>query len=187
MERIVRTWLCWTAAVMLWATASASAPAPVDNANWGGRQTAAMGSAYVWAKQRATSRRSRSPTMIALTLPWGFCKATRRPSPSALVMSRGTSALAIWLATVMNDWVVCSSSSTNRKVSAVRPDGPGAAPSRARRRLVSSWLAGRSGSGCQGQHGPRVKLWRWHGQQIQGPFSATEAEHKVACHGMRVD
>ena len=28
------------------------------------------------------------------------------------------------------------------------PDGPGAAPFRARRKLVSSWLAGRSGSGC---------------------------------------
>ena len=43
--------------------------------------------------------------------------------------------------------MVCSSSSTSRKVSAVRPDGPGAAPFRARRKLVSSWLAGRSGSG----------------------------------------
>ena len=36
-------WLCWTAVVMLWTTASA--PALVDNANWCGRQAAAMGSA----------------------------------------------------------------------------------------------------------------------------------------------
>ena len=43
--------------------------------------------------------------------------------------------------------VVCSSSRTSRSSSAVRPEGPGAAPLRALRRLASSRLEGKE-AGC---------------------------------------
>ena len=77
------------------------------------------------------SNNSRSPR----TLPLGFCKATRRPKAIAVAMVGGTRAWARSWVTWPSWAVLVSSSKSNRSVSVGRPEGPGAAPLRARRRL----------------------------------------------------
>ena len=82
------------------------------------------------------------------TLPLGFWRAMRRPSPIAWWMPGGRSADAKRCATRTNFCVASSSSKTSLSVSAVSPDGPGAAAFRARRKLVRRRSAGMStGSG----------------------------------------
>ena len=51
------------------------------------------------------------------------------------MMAAGTFACASCCATAVSRWVASSLSSTRRSVSAVRPDGPGAAPFLVRRKL----------------------------------------------------
>ena len=86
-------------------------------------------------------------------------------------------ALASWLATVTKDCVACSSSSTRRRVSAVRPEGPGAAPLRARRGLVRSWLVWRSGAGW----------WMWVGKDAAGVVSGSRSAGRVVAELLAVD
>ena len=82
--------------------------------------------------------------------PFGFCKATRRPKAIAAAIVGGTRAWARSWVTWLRWAVLVSSSKSNRRVPVVRPDGPGAAPFRARRRLwriiVVGMSAGLSGS-----------------------------------------
>ena len=74
----------------------------------------------------------------------------RRPSPIAWWMPGGRSADASRCATRTNICVASSSSKTSLSVSAVSPDGPGAAAFRARRKLVRRRSAGMStGSGAR--------------------------------------
>ena len=100
--------------------------------------------AYCCAMQRDTKRRSVSPTTMPRTLPFGFCKATRRPKAIAAAMVGGTRAWARSWVTWPRWAVLVSSSKSNRSVSVVRPDGPGAAPFRARRRLWRIIMVGMS-------------------------------------------
>ena len=106
----------------------ASVLARVDNANLCGEQVVCMGCENICAKLRDTKRRTTSPMTIPRTLPFGFGKATIRPSPRLGTMAAGTLACASCCATAVSRWVASSSSSMSRSVSAVRPDGPGAAP-----------------------------------------------------------
>ena len=75
--------------------------------------------------QRDTKRRSVSPTTMPRTLPFGFCKATRRPKAIAAAMVGGTRAWARSWVTWPRWAVLVSSSKSNRSVSVVRPDGIG--------------------------------------------------------------
>ena len=106
--------------------------------------------AYCCATQRDTKRRSVSPATMPRTLPFGFCKATRRPKAIAAAMVGGTRAWARSWVTWPRWAVLVSSSKSKRSVSVARPDGLGAAPFRARRKLrrimVSGMSAGRSSS-----------------------------------------
>ena len=90
-----------------------------------------IGWAYFWARHRETSLRNTSPTTIPRTLPLGLVRATIRPRPMARAISAGILAWAKCRATRMRLVVAVSSSSRMRRVSVVRPDGPGAAPLRA--------------------------------------------------------
>ena len=87
--------------------------------------------------------------IIPRTRPLGFCKATTRPKPRAEAMVAGTWARATCCATVASWCVAGSSSSRRRNVSAVRPDGPGAAPLRLQRRFWMMVAMG-SSAGCSG-------------------------------------
>ena len=122
------------ALVMAWTTASV--PARVDRAYWCGEQAWWMCWENCCARLRATNLRRRSPITRPRTRPLGFWRATRRPRPSAWLAVSGSSALAICCVTWMSLLVASSSSRTSRKVSAVRPEGPGAAPFLARHKLV---------------------------------------------------
>ena len=101
-----------------------------------------IGWAYCWARHRETKRRKTSPTTIPRTLPFGLVRATIRPRPMAWATVAGIPAWASLRATRMRLEVAVSSSNRMRRVSAVRPDGPGAAPLRAFRRFMRS--SGRS-------------------------------------------
>lgn len=107
----------------------------VDKANWCGEQARWIGEAKCWAMLRDTTLRRMSPMTIPRTRPFGFCSATMRPNPRAVAVGGGMLAAASCCATWTNVFVLSSSSSKSRNVSAVRPDGPGAAPLRVRRRL----------------------------------------------------
>ena len=111
--------------------------------------------AQCWAKLRATRRRGKSPMIIPRTRPLGFCKATTRPKPRAEAMVAGTWARATCCATVATWCVAGSSSSRRRNVSAVRPDGPGAARLRLQRRFWMMVAMG-SSAGCSGW---KVVIW----------------------------
>ena len=147
-ERMVWFGLVWERVVSVWTMASV--PARVDNAYWCGWHAAWKVLAYCCAMQRETKRRSVSPTMMPRTLPLGFCKATRRSKAIAVAMVGGTRAWARSCVTWPSWAALVSSSKSSRSVSVVRPEGPGAAPLRARRRLrrimVIGMSAGRSGS-----------------------------------------
>ena len=91
-ERTVRS--AWISVAAVIACTMVSVPARVDKANWWGQQAPWIGSAKCWARLRETTRRSKSPTMIPRTRPFGFCKATTRPRPRAWEMGSGTSAAA---------------------------------------------------------------------------------------------
>ena len=86
----------------------------------------------------------------------------RRPSPIAWWMPGGRSADASRCATRTNICVASSSSKTSLSVSAVSPDGPGAAAFRARRKLVRRGSAGMS-TGSRGlvleQCGVQCLVW----------------------------
>ena len=157
-ERMVWFGLVWERVVSVWTMASV--PARVDSAYWCGWHAAWKVVAYCCAMQRETKRRSVSPTTMPRTLPLGFCKATRRPKAIAVAMVGGTRAWARSCVTWPSWAVLVSSSKSNRSVSVVRPEGPGAAPLRARRRLrrimVMGMSAGRSGSNAMtsGASGP---------------------------------
>lgn len=77
------------------------------------------------------------------TRPFGFDKATNRPRPKAALIAGGMFACAKRVATATKLFVMLSSSKISLKVSAVRPEGPGAAPLRARRTLARRVAAGR--------------------------------------------
>ena len=99
-----------------------------------------------------TTRRRRSPTTRPRMRPFGFWSATSLPNAMALLACWGRSACASKCETCRNAWVASASSRTKRKVSAVRPEGPGAAPFRVRRRALmikasGSWR-GSAGTNC---------------------------------------
>lgn len=147
----------------LWlACAMVSVPARVDKANWWGQQALWIGSAKCWARLRETTRRSKSPTMIPRTRPFGFCKATTRPRPMAWEMGNGTSAAASFDATRTKSRVQSSSSKTRRRVSAVRPEGPGVA-FRVLRRLRMMVAAG-SWSRLAGWNCKMSGSMAWYGE-----------------------
>ena len=110
----------------------ASVPAREDKANWCGEQARWIGEAKCWAMLRDTTLRRMSPMTIPRTRPCGFCNATMRPNPRAVAVGGGMLAAASCCATWTNAFALSSSSSRSRNISAVRPDGPGAAPLRAR-------------------------------------------------------
>ena len=141
-ERMVWFGSVWERVVSAWTMASV--PVRVDNAYWCGWHAAWKVLAYCCAMHRETKRRSVSPTTMPRTLPLGFCKATRRPKAIAVAMVGGTRAWARRCVTWPSWAVLVSSSKSNRSVSVVRPEGPGAAPLRARRRLRRSMVIGMS-------------------------------------------
>lgn len=96
------------------------------------------------------------------TLPFGFWSATTLPSPMAWLTWCGMSALAKQVATATKCCEVTSSSRTSLRISAVNPEGPGAAPFLAFRRLVSSCVAGRLG-GAGGWNSVRCCGNSWYG------------------------
>ena len=89
------------------------------------------------------------------TRPFGFDKATNRPRPKAALIAGGMFACAKRVTTATKLFVMLSSSKISLKVSAVRPEGPGAAPLRARRTLARRVAAGRL-VGLGGVLGPEV-------------------------------
>ena len=131
------------------ACTTAPVPARVDSANWWGAQATWNWVAKTWAMQRAMTRRKTSPMTSPRMPPLGLVSATIRPNPMACAMFGGTRACAKCWHTSTKRAVVASSSKTSRSVSAVRPDGPGAAPFLERRRAVSNLWAG-SCRGCSG-------------------------------------
>ena len=86
----------------------------------------------------------------------------RRPSPIAWWMPGGRSADAKRCATRSNFCVASSSSKTSLSVSAVSPDGPGAAAFRARRKLVRRRSAGMS-TGSGGSYWSSAGSSGWYG------------------------
>ena len=84
--------------------------------------------------------------------PFGFWSATSLPNAMALLACWGRSACASKCETCKNAWVASASSRSKRKVSAGRPEGPGAAPFRVRRRALmikasGNWR-GSAGTNC---------------------------------------
>ena len=77
-----------------------------------------------WARERATSRRRKSPTTMPLTRPFGFCSATMRPRPMAAAMPGGTCARARSVAARTKARPDASSSKTRRHNSEVWHWGP---------------------------------------------------------------
>ena len=88
----------------------------------------------------ATMRLKKSPTTNPRVPPLGFVKATTRPSSNAGKMVAGICACASRVATSANACEDSTSSKTTPAISAVNPEAPGAAPFRARRKLVSNAL-----------------------------------------------
>ena len=86
----------------------------------------------------------------------------RRPSPIAWWMPGGRSAEAKRCATLTNFCVASSSSKTSLSISAVSPDGPGAAAFRARRKLVRRRSAGMS-TGSGGSYWSTAGSRAWYG------------------------
>ena len=157
-DRMVWVGLASVTAVRAWTTASV--PDRVAKANWWGWQAVWIGWAYFWARHRETSLRNTSPTTMPRTLPLGLVRATIRPRPMARAISAGILAWARWRATRMRLVVAVSSSIRMRRVSAVRPDGPGAAPLRALLKFMRMRSSGRStgwsgwnslSDGCRGR------------------------------------
>ena len=139
MDKTAKLGSVWVATVMPWTMASV--PARVDKANWCGEQAWWIGCAKCWAMLRDTTLRRMSPMTMPRTRPFGFRRATSRPSPMAVARDGGMLAAASCWA-IWTNLLVLSSSSGIRKVSAVRPDGPGAAPLRVRRRFRMMVAAG---------------------------------------------
>ena len=83
----------------------------------------------------ATSRRKTSPITSARTPPVGFVSATMRPRRNARTKSCGTAPCASLAAAEARSSVACSLSRRTRRCSLVQPEGPAAAPRRARRKL----------------------------------------------------
>ena len=83
-------------------------------------------------------RQCPGPDHLVLTRP-----LTNRPRPKAALIAGGMFACAERVATATKLFVILSSSKISLKVSAVRPEGPGAAPLRARRTLARRVAAGR--------------------------------------------
>ena len=140
----------WVVAVSAWTTASV--PARVERANWYGLHAVRIVCPKCWAMLRDTTLRRRSPTTRPRMRPFGFCSATSLPSAMALLACWGRSACASKCETCRKAWVASASSRTKRKVSSVRPEGPGAAPFRVRRRALmikasGSWR-GSAGTNC---------------------------------------
>lgn len=98
--------------------------------------------ANICAMQRDTTRRRTSPMTSPRTLPLGFWGATILPNPNAVAMVVGIWFCARRWHACVKRLVVASSSRTTRSVSAVRPEGPGAAPFLERRSAVISAWAG---------------------------------------------
>ena len=71
------------------------------------------------------------------TRPFGLCSATMRPKRSAVAMTSATSASASLCVAWWSNCMSSSESRSRRKCSLVQPDGPGAAPRRARRKLLT--------------------------------------------------
>ena len=95
------------------------------------------------------------------TRPFGFDKATNRPRPKAALIAGGMFACAKRVATATKLFVMLSSSKISLKVSAVRPEGPGAAPLRARRTLARFvGLAGWNWRTCSG-----IGWYGWAGRR----------------------
>ena len=103
----------------------------------------------VWTKQtERESRLPRSPITMPRTRPFRFWRATMRPRPGALAASLGAAAFATSCVTRTKRSEAPSSSRSARATSAVRPEGPGAAPFRA------SWRFESTNSG---------RRWSWSG------------------------
>jgi hypothetical protein len=119
--------------------------------------------------------------IIPQTRPLGFCKATTRPKPRAEAMVAGTWARATCCATVATWCVAGSSSSRRRNVSAVRPDGPGAARLRLQRRFWMMVAMG-SSAGCSGW---KVVIWSSGGSySAAGRRLGSRNSSRVCCvHG----
>ena len=127
-----------------------------------------IGWAYCWARHRETNRRKTSPTTIPRTRPFGLVRATMRPRPMAEAMPAGTLAWASFWATRMKLVAAASSSRRMRRVSVVRPDGPGAAPLRPFLRFMRMRSSGRStgwsgwnslSEGCRGVRCVGTSCW----------------------------
>ena len=124
--------------VIAWTTASD--PARVDNTYWWGLHALWNVWAWCWIKLRATTRgehRRRQcprPDHFVLTRPL--------TAPAALIAG-GMFACANRVATATKLFVMFSSCKISLKVSAVRPEGLGAAPLPARRTLARRVAAGR--------------------------------------------
>ena len=121
------------------ARTTASSPALVLSAYWKGAQASRKASPKCCAKVRATRRRKTSPITSARTPPVGFVSATMRPRRNALTNSGGTAPCASLAAAKARSSVVCSSSRKTRRCSLVQPEGPAAAPRRARCKLSSNF------------------------------------------------
>eukprot|EP00435_Cladocopium_sp_Y103_P033837 s884_g8.t1 len=146
MERTVLVGRSSVKADNEWTTASV--PALVDKANWKGLHVVWKCVEKVCAIVRYTTLRSRSPTTNPRTPPYGFCKATMRPSPMAGTICGGTMAVARRFHTSAKRAVVSSSSKTMRRVSGVRPGGPAATPFHVFRRAVTSFSVARWSGGA---------------------------------------
>ena len=117
---------------------------------------------YICAKLRETRRRTMSPMTMPRTRPFGFCKATIRPRARLGTIASGTLPSAICWATAVSRCVASSSSSMSRSVSAVRPEGPGAAPFLVRRGLLPMVAVDNSGS-WSGWNAVMSELTGWYG------------------------
>ena len=181
-ESTVFVELVSVAVVSAWMIASVLAR--VDNANLCGEQVVCMSCENICAKLRDTKRRTTSPMTIPRTLPFGFGKATIRPSPRLGTMAAGTLACASCCATAVSRWVASSSSSMSRSVSAVRPDGPGAAPFLVRRKLWMMVAAGIS-TGWSGWKAAMSGLvgWYWLGGRRVGSRSSCKMFSVPGCCG----
>ena len=102
-----------------------------------GRQAALKEAANCCANVRATSRRKVSPMTKPRTRPFGLRSAAMRLKRSAAAMTSGTSVSASLCAAWWSNCMSSSESRSRRKCSLVQPDGPGAAPRRARRKLLA--------------------------------------------------
>ena len=139
------------------------------------------------ASHLETSLRRRSPMTMPRTLPFGFWSATTLPSPMAWLTWCGMSALAKQVATATKCCEVTSSSRTSLRISAVNPEGPGAAPFLAFRRLVSSCVAGRLG-GAGGWNSVRCcgNSWYGWGGRLAGSRSSWRVASVLGANGPAV-